>query len=161
MRFFICSVAFLAAALYADNFIDPNVWTTSEDNVIVVDQDLPPITMPKTPLPSIEPIFPEEIDVQNTQSAAPIVKKPIVTNVRPEPIADEFWVQMGAFADAQGAAKLENSLIASGYAAKTFGGDLNRVAVGPYASRRQAEESLYNLREIEAAAFLTTANRLR
>ncbi|MDR2033357.1 MAG: SPOR domain-containing protein [Helicobacteraceae bacterium] len=157
MRFFICFVAFFVAALYADNFIDPNVWTTNDDNVIVVDQDLPPITMPKTPLPSIEPIFPEEIDVQNTQSAAPIAKKPI----RPDPIADEFWVQMGAFADAQSAARLENSLIASGYAAKTFGGDLNRVAVGPYASRRQAEESLYNLRELEAAAFLTTANRLR
>ncbi|MDR0747048.1 MAG: SPOR domain-containing protein [Helicobacteraceae bacterium] len=127
----------LLCALFADNFVDPNPQ-------IRVDQTLP---IPREPLPVIE-----DIEAQPAQAGDPVISV----------IKQEFWVQMGAFSNVESAKSIETRLKARGLNARLFASnDLNRVAVGPYASRSQAERSLESLKAIEAEAFLTTPEHLQ
>jgi cell division septation protein DedD len=132
----VCAAGLLCA-LFADNFVDPNPQ-------IRVDRALP---IPKEPLPVIE-----NIETQSAQEIDPVIS---VTK-------QEFWVQMGAFSNVESARNIETRLKARGLNARLFASnDLNRVAVGPYASRSQAERSLESLKAIEAEAFLTTPEHLQ
>lgn len=127
-------LALFAATAWADNFLLPS---TPQRESVAADA-----AVPTQPLPPIAPIFPESNDRVMTVSKV------------------EFWVQMGAFNQREGAAALETKLKAHGLNARVFSTDLHRVAVGPYASRDQAGRSLETLRAIEKEAFLTTPDRL-
>ncbi|MDR2151783.1 MAG: SPOR domain-containing protein [Helicobacteraceae bacterium] len=163
---FLCLSVCCAAVLVADNFINSEAWAKEDESLIdrrFPSQDLSnlPLTMPKTPLPSIEPIFGDEAIGETAQSEPIFEPAPPPNNGK---IGDgetgSFWIQIGAFANAQSADDLSRKLTAEGYVAKVFAKELNRVAVGPFESANQAEASLYRIRTIYADAFITAIDRL-
>ncbi|GHS88700.1 hypothetical protein FACS189487_07510 [Campylobacterota bacterium] len=150
-------LAFLLSAATADNFVNPDSWGAQ---------------MPKTPLPPIEPIGSKPVE---EIKSVPVV--PTATTVVPEVNGDrtndrtidrtimavsklEFWVQVGAFSDSANALSLVNKLKSNGYNSRTFPSDLNRVAVGPYITKDQADRALDAIKTIAADAFLTTPEKL-
>ncbi|MDR1452289.1 MAG: SPOR domain-containing protein [Helicobacteraceae bacterium] len=149
---------------FADNFIESKAWV--QEDSLLIDQGFPveesvakpPLTMPKTPLPSIEPILQNE-----TGRVAPprepnfqIEEKSAQGETSPA-----FWVQIGAFANAQSAIDLGAILTAQGYNVEVFAKDLSRVVIGPYASVNEAEDSLRQVKASEPDAFITTTERLK
>jgi cell division protein FtsN len=138
MKRILVLIAALCTLLSADNFVD-----LSEKPATRIDTTLPPprnVTPPKPPTPP----------------SGSVISEPVMTVSKLE-----FWVQMGAFSNPESAKVIEAKLKGMGLNAKVFpSNDLNRVAVGPYATHDQASKALAALKEIEAEAFLTTPSRL-
>ncbi|MDR2904678.1 MAG: SPOR domain-containing protein [Helicobacteraceae bacterium] len=162
MRSFIAVVICLgvaAASAFADNFIEDSAWTNTG------------VTMPKTPLPPIESveqaISQEQVitpDIPPDFRAAPAQRYAPPPRAEQPPVMAgsklEFWVQVGAFADLANANSLASKIRSQGYNSRVFPSDLNRVAVGPYLTRDQAERARNAIRSIKPDAFLTTGDRL-
>ena len=147
---------------FADNFIKSEAWAKEDEYLIdsrFPNDQLPaktPLTMPKTPLPPIEPIYRDEPSASAPQTEP--IFEPTTTDDRAEAL---FWIQIGAFSNPQNASDFSRKLIERGYDAKVFAKELNRVAVGPYVSVNQAEEALYNVRLFEPNAFITKAEHFK
>ncbi|MDR2639378.1 MAG: SPOR domain-containing protein [Helicobacteraceae bacterium] len=157
----LCAPLCFTCLLFADNFIDSKAWAADNDTQ-VIDRGLPsesalPLTMPKTPLPAVEPIVEEKVAGGGNQNLEPVFE---IEDAAPASQAS-FWVQVGAFISAQAAADLAARFEEEGFNAQIFTKELNRVAVGPFASVNQAEASLRRIRAIKADAFIATIDRLR
>ena len=121
----------------------------------------PPIVVPKTQVPPVEP--PQPAAVENKR-VKPVEKKPDpatapkatqsekpavhAATAKHETIAksgEEFVIQLGAFTSAANVKQLQSKLSADGIKSyteplKTAAGNKTRVRAGPYATRQEAEK---------------------
>jgi DedD protein len=106
---------------------------------------------PKSTLPPVEVRIPKESDTAFTPQlpkAAPKAEAPAPkTDAAPQPAANEYVIQVGAFAR-------PDSVIAKLVAAKLpyytepLQGNLTRVRAGPFASKEAADQALSKLKEL-------------
>jgi len=81
------------------------------------------------------------------EDETPFAPKPPPKKAEPVKKAEEFVVQVGAFANPQGAvAKLESAKLP--YYTEKMQGNLTRVRAGPFASREAAEKALERLKAL-------------
>lgn len=113
----------------------------SDVNAQVIALDAAPSPATTTPVAATAPVKSEPLP---PAPAKPEPAKPVAVAPKPAASATGFAVQMGAFTDAAQATALRDSLRGKGFSAfvekvNTDSGSLNRVRVGPVATREAAE----------------------
>lgn len=114
------------------------------------------------PIPSVKPQYSKPA-VQAARSDPPKVEPPKVDSAKVGSVKAEgaFVIQLGAFADASKAKQQQQNLAASGVDAyietiKVGGNEMVRVRVGPFPSRKAAEDGYEKLKKMGLSGVVTS-----
>nr|WP_281722182.1 SPOR domain-containing protein [Nitrosomonas nitrosa] len=116
---------------------------------------------PRVPIPAAKPQYSKPVHVAKTESPKTESSKTEPAKIELPKAEGAFVIQLGAFADPTKARQQQQNLAASGVDAyietiKVGGNEMVRVRVGPFPTRKAAEEGYEKLKRMGLSGVVTT-----